>query len=88
MRETIIGFFPKMDTESAVLYQTGAPLKIRNLKIPPLQKAQVLVKILSTGICHSQLNEINATKGKDKYLPHTLGHEASGIVIDTGDLVT
>jgi S-(hydroxymethyl)glutathione dehydrogenase/alcohol dehydrogenase len=45
---------------------------------------QVLVKIKFSGICGSQINEIDAVKGIDRYLPHLLGHEGSGIVIGIG----
>ena len=33
-------------------------------------------------MCGSQLNEIYGKKGKDEYLPHLLGHEAIGTVVD------
>jgi hypothetical protein len=33
------------------------------------------VKIHFTGICGSQIGEINGVKGPDQYLPHLLGHE-------------
>ena len=45
-------------------------------------------KIKYSGICGSQLNEIDAAKGKDKYLLHLLGHEGSGIVEKIGEGVT
>lgn len=69
-----------MKTIAAVLYKTNQPLKIEELDIPKLRPGQVLVKIAYSGVCHSQLNEINGLKGEDKFLPHTLGHEGSGIV--------
>jgi len=37
-----------------------------------------------SGICGSQLGEISGVKGKDRYLPHLLGHEGVGEVIDYG----
>ena len=43
-----------------------------------LDVGQVLVKVLYTTICGAQINEIAAAKGPDKFLPHLLGHEASG----------
>ncbi len=73
-----------MKTKAAILYQTNQPLQVEELMIPELQPGQVLVKVLFSGICHSQLNEIKGLKGKDKYLPHTLGHEGSGIVKTVG----
>ena len=69
-----------MKTKAAVLYETNEPLQIEELTIPDLQSGQVLVKIAYSGICRSQLNEIQGLKGQDNYLPHTLGHEGSGIV--------
>ena len=37
-----------------------------------------------SGICHTQLNEISGILGKDKYIPHCMGHEGVGEVIDIG----
>lgn len=71
-------------TKAAILAQINQPLKIDELIIPALKLGQVLVKISYSGVCHSQLNEIRGLKGEDKFLPHTLGHEGSGIVIETG----
>ncbi|MBI4283915.1 MAG: zinc-binding dehydrogenase [Chloroflexi bacterium] len=68
----------------AILRQINQPLVIEELPIPELQPGQVLVKIRYSGVCHSQLNEIKGLKGEDKYLPHTLGHEAGGIVQEIG----
>tara|TARA_Y200000002_G_C22658443_1_gene654571 strand:+ start:765 stop:1796 length:1032 start_codon:yes stop_codon:yes gene_type:complete len=53
-----------------------------NLVIPKLKKFQVLVKIDYTSVCGSQIFEISGKRGKDKYLPHLLGHEASGVVLE------
>lgn len=50
----------------------------------PLKKGQVLVKVFYSGICGKQIEEYLAKMGKDIYLPHFLGHEGSGEVLDTG----
>jgi S-(hydroxymethyl)glutathione dehydrogenase/alcohol dehydrogenase len=42
------------------------------------------VKVHYSGICGAQINEIDAAKGPDKFLPHLLGHEGSGVVQKTG----
>ncbi len=73
-----------MKTRAAVLIECGKPLELMELKIPKLEEGQVLVEIKYSGICRSQLNEINGLKGPDPYLPHTLGHEGSGIVHEVG----
>jgi len=69
-----------MKTQAAVLVEINKPLVIEELAVPDLKAGQVLVKVAYSGVCRSQLNEIRGLKGKDKYLPHTLGHEGSGIV--------
>ncbi len=77
-----------MKIKAAVLHQLHAPLKIEEIEIPPLKKGQLLVRILCSGICRAQYNEIVGLKGPDRYLPHLLGHEASGIVEEIGPGVT
>jgi len=77
-----------MKTRAAILHTIGEPLEIVELEIPPLQEGQVLVQMAYSGICHSQLNEVRGLKGKDPFLPHTLGHEGSGIVVEVGKNVT
>jgi len=76
-----------MKTLAAVLSEINKPLIIEELLIPELKDGQALVKIAYSGICHSQLNEIRGLKGEDKFLPHTLGHEASGVVEAVGSNV-
>ena len=71
--------------KAAVLVETKAPLHILDVTMPErLDVGQVLVKVHFSGICGSQLGEIDGAKGEDKYLPHLLGHEASATVLDVG----
>ena len=77
-----------MKTEAAVLVELGQPLVLAELVIPPLKPGQVLVEVVFSGICHTQLLEIRGYRGQDRYLPHCLGHEGSGIVRQTGPSVT
>lgn len=71
--------------KAAILTQLQAPLVVAEIELPQtLDVGQVLVKIHYSGICGSQLGEIDGVKGEDKFLPHLLGHEASGTVIKTG----
>ena len=55
-----------MKTKAAVLYEIGKPLVIEELQIPELKDGQVLVKLLYSGVCRTQLNEIKGLKGEDK----------------------
>ena len=77
-----------MKTKMAVLYSCSQPLIIEELETPALQSGQVLVRVLFSGICGSQLSEVEGRLGPDRFIPHTLGHEGSGIVVDIGEGVT
>jgi S-(hydroxymethyl)glutathione dehydrogenase/alcohol dehydrogenase len=71
--------------KAAILTQSRAPLVVDEITLPDaLDVGQVLVKVLYSSICGAQINEIDAVKGPDKFLPHLLGHEASASVIETG----
>jgi S-(hydroxymethyl)glutathione dehydrogenase/alcohol dehydrogenase len=71
--------------KAAILVETSKPLVIAELKTPAdLSYGQVHVRIHFSGICGAQINEIDAAKGPDKFLPHLLGHEGSGTVLRIG----
>ncbi len=69
-----------MRTLAAVLVETGKPLRIDEIEIPRLKPGQVLVEVVLSGVCHTQVLECRGYRGEDRYLPHCLGHEGSGIV--------
>jgi len=74
---------------AAVLTKLGAPLEIiGGIKVPPLNRGQVLVRVSYAGVCHSQLMEVRGFRGQDPWLPHMLGHEGTGTVIAIGEGVT
>ncbi len=77
-----------MKTKAAILTKTNAPLEIDEVETPRLKRGQLLVKILYSGVCRAQWNEIIALKGPDRFLPHLLGHEATGIIEELGPGVT
>lgn len=71
--------------KAAVLVEQRKPLVIEDIELPEaLDVGQVLVKVHYSGICGSQIGEIDGAKGEDKFLPHLLGHEASGTVTEAG----
>lgn len=74
--------------QAAVLESCGSPLTVRELSVPELQTGQVLVKIQYSGVCRSQLMEVRGLRGPDIWLPHLLGHEAIGTVVEIGPGVT
>jgi S-(hydroxymethyl)glutathione dehydrogenase/alcohol dehydrogenase len=70
---------------AAILVEQKAPLALEEIEIPRPTTGQVLVRVLSSGICGSQVGEINGVKGPDRFLPHLLGHEGTGIVLEGGE---
>lgn len=46
---------------------------------------QVFVNVRYSGVCASQVHEIDGLKGPDPFLPHLLGHEGSGTVLEVGE---
>jgi S-(hydroxymethyl)glutathione dehydrogenase / alcohol dehydrogenase len=77
-----------MKTEAALLVQTGTPLVLAEIDIPALKPGQVLVAIAYSGVCGTQVMEWRGDKGEDRWVPHCLGHEGSGAVLETGNAVT
>lgn len=77
-----------MKTLAAILVKTGSDLLIDEIEIPKLKYGQVLVKINFSGLCGTQLSEIKGDKGVDNWLPHCLGHEGTGVILEVGKGVT
>ncbi len=75
--------------KAAVLFEINKPLEVIDIPtLPALKRGQVLVELIYSGLCHSQVMEITGGRGEDKYLPHMLGHEGVAIVEAVGDGVT
>jgi S-(hydroxymethyl)glutathione dehydrogenase / alcohol dehydrogenase len=70
--------------KAAVLVQQRMPLELCELDLPTLEVGQVLVKVAHSAICGKQIDEITGRQGDDKFLPHLLGHEGSGDVVEIG----
>lgn len=69
--------------KAAILVKQKKKLKILKIsKNQNLSPGQVEVKIISAAICGAQIGEIDGIKGPDKWLPHCLGHEGYGKVIE------
>lgn len=74
--------------KAAVLTKLNAPLEIAEIDPCVPEYGQVFVRVLASGICGSQLQEIAGHKGNSAHLPHLLGHEGCGIVEEVGLGVT
>jgi len=73
-----------MKTQAAILVEQHRPLVIDEVEIPALGYGQVLVDLSVSRICGSQIGEIDGVKGPDGWLPHLLGHEGGGTVLEVG----
>lgn len=75
----------KTPIKAAILVQQNEPLIVDKIELPKvLEVGQVLVKVHTSGICGSQLGEISGVKGKDKFLPHLMGHEGCATILEIG----
>ena len=71
--------------KAAILVKQDSELIIDQVELPKkIDLGQVLVKLNISGICGSQLGEIDGKKGNDPYLPHLMGHEGCGKVVEIG----
>jgi len=70
--------------KAAILVKQNAPLTVAEVDLPKLDIGQVLVKIDASGICGKQMEEISGKRGADPYIPHLLGHEGAGTVVEIG----
>ena len=69
-----------MKFKAAILTEIGKPLVVSEIETTELKVGQVLIKILMSGLCGAQLQELAGLKGNSKFVPHLLGHEGCGIV--------
>lgn len=76
-----------MNITGAVLYKENTALKIEELEMQGPSKGEVLVKLKSSGVCHSDWHMIKGDWGTDSF-PMILGHEGAGVIEEIGDDVT
>ena len=68
--------------KAAILYQARQPLRIEELEMPEVGGDDVLIKVASCGICHTDLK---VAEGRNRFTPPTvLGHEVAGTVEQVG----
>lgn len=74
----------------AVFLTETRKLELRDIPIPEYKTDEVLIRIKETGLCGSDLHYYKYGKVGDHIVtePHILGHESSGIVVETGAAVT
>jgi alcohol dehydrogenase len=79
-----------MKTRAAILSQMGLPapyvdskpIRIEDVDLDGPEAGEVLVEMVGSGVCHSDLSVVDGSRPWN--VPLVLGHEASGIVRDIG----
>ena len=73
-------------TRAAVLERVGSPVRIRDLTLLAPRAGEVEVRMLASGVCHSDLHVRDGEW--DRPTPIVMGHEGAGIVEAVGPGVT
>lgn len=74
-----------MKMKAAVMTKVAAPVEIREVELAEPKAHEVLVKILATAVCHSDLNTL---EDPTTPVPQVLGHEGAGEVVAVGPHVS
>jgi propanol-preferring alcohol dehydrogenase len=69
--------------KAAVVQRFGAPLTIEEVPVPSPGPGEVLVKIVATGVCHTDLHAADGDWPVRPVPPFVPGHEGAGIVAAT-----
>jgi len=69
---------------AAVVREFGKPLTIEDVAVPAPGPGEVLVKIVSTGVCHTDLHAADGDWPVKPSLPFVPGHEGAGFIAALG----
>ena len=75
-----------MEIKAAVTHEPSAPFKIEPVELSEPNADEVLVRMVATGICHTDLAAVH--QHLPIPLPSVLGHEGAGVVEKVGSAVT
>lgn len=64
-------------------FADSRPLSTVELELEPPGPGELLVEVKAAGLCHSDLSVI--TGKRPRVMPMAIGHEAAGIVVETGE---
>lgn len=70
--------------KAAVVREFGKPLAVEEVPVPKPGRGQVLVKVAASGVCHTDLHAAEGDWPVKPTPPFIPGHEAVGIVAETG----
>jgi len=75
-----------METEAAILWETGGQWSVEKIELDPPKAGEVLVEMVASGMCHS--DDHGRTGDLPVITPLIGGHEGAGIVMEVGPGVT
>ena len=70
--------------KAAVVRAFGQPLRIEEVPVPEVLPGQILVKVVATGVCHTDLHAASGDWPVKPHLPLIPGHEGVGFVAAVG----
>lgn len=70
--------------KAAVVHAFGQPLSIEQVAVPPPGPGEVLVKVMASGVCHTDVHAADGDWPIKPSLPFIPGHEAAGVVAEVG----
>jgi S-(hydroxymethyl)glutathione dehydrogenase/alcohol dehydrogenase len=74
-------------TRAADAWAPDQPLSIEQVDLIPPQRGEVLVRIVATGVCHTDAYTLSGKDPEGRF-PTILGHEGGGVVEALGEGVT
>jgi S-(hydroxymethyl)glutathione dehydrogenase / alcohol dehydrogenase len=74
-------------SKAAVAFAPNEPLQIVEVDVAPPQAGEVLVRIVATGVCHTDAYTLSGADSEGVF-PCILGHEGGGVVVAVGEGVT
>jgi S-(hydroxymethyl)mycothiol dehydrogenase len=77
----------QIQARGVIAREPGKPGVVEDFIIDPPGAGEVLVRILASGVCHTDLSAKNGVFGTSGF-PFLLGHEGAGIIEQTGEGVT
>ena len=74
--------------KAAVVEEFGKPLVVKDVPVPEPGHGEVLVKVIASGVCHTDLHVRDGDWHVKPTLPIIPGHEGAGVVVKLGPNVT
>jgi S-(hydroxymethyl)glutathione dehydrogenase / alcohol dehydrogenase len=72
-----------IESVAAICTAPHQPFTIDLIQVAPPRAGEVLVEIVATGLCHTDLTAVEGSNASCRY-PAVLGHEGAGRVVDVG----